>query len=619
MNQPAVKKPSVIAGIFGQMWKIIDFARRFFSAIIVLFLVFFVIIGLFAGEPPVIIQSGSALLLKPNGSIVTQLTHKDPIEEALNNASNESSETLLSDVLMAIEESKSDDRIKAIVLSTNNFTGASIPNLQAIRDALVDFKTSGKKIYAYGDWYGQSQYYLAAQADEVYVNPEGGVSMLGLGRFGIYFKKALEKFKVNVHVFRVGKFKSAVEPYLRDDMSEEAKEANRAWLGDLWSEFKQDIANARGLTPDDIQSYVDNALALHEENNGDVAMVALNNNLVDGLRTRIELNEYLTSIFGKGDKEKSFKFVHFEDYVRSNTTEFGDVAGDKIAVITAKGTIENGYRKPGTIGDRSLSKLIQKARDDKSVKALVLQVDSPGGSASASEFIRQELLKTKSEKPVIISMAGLAASGGYWISANANEIWARPTTITGSIGIFGMMPTFEKAAGEFLGITVDGVGTTKFAGANNALVAMNPEFGQVIQSSVNHGYEQFLSIVGEGRNMTRDQVDAIAQGRVWSGKKALELGLVDKLGDLDDAIASAAEKAGLTDYSVDYLQQEEKPMDKLMRQILNSQIAVEIVSQVSPQPSRLEKQIQQIIKQTESVLSLTDPKYTYAHCMCSAE
>ncbi len=619
MNQPVVKKPSVIMGILGHIWKIVDFARRFFSAIFVLLIAFFIIIGLIAEEPPLVVKSGSALLVRPNGIIVTQLTHVDPVAEALNTATEEPTETLLRDITDSIQHAKDDDRIKAIVLDTSNLLGGSTAVLSTFKAALLDFKQSGKKIYAYGDWYSQSQYYLASQADEVYLNPEGAVGLMGFDRTGMYFKKALEKFNIDMHIFRVGTFKSAVEPFLRDNMSDEAKEANRAWLGDLWQNFKQDIAAARQITADDVQAYIDNSIMLLQQTNGDSAQVALNNNLVDGLKTRIEATEYFIEQFGEGKKDNTYQAVHFAKYVKQARNDVVAFEGDEIAVITARGVIENGARKAGTIGDISLSKLIRKAREDENVKAVVLQVDSPGGSASASEFIRQELLKTKAEKPVIVSMAGLAASGGYWISANATEIWAQPNTITGSIGIYGMLPNFSKAAEEFLGITTDGVGTTKFAGAGNPLTPYNPELGELIQLSINNGYQKFLTIVAEGRGMSKEQVDQIAQGRVWSGAKAHELGLVDQLGGLQDAIAAAAEKAGVTDYKVTYVKQEEKPLDKMVRQILNTKVTLALVDMFASDATPFEQQTQLLAKQIKSFASFSDPKHAYAHCFCDAQ
>jgi protease IV len=617
MNTPAVKKPSIFARFFSSIWSGMNFIRRFVTAVIAIAILSLFLSSLFSGDS-IEIKDGSALILKPNGYLVEQKAYADPVASAMNNIQGqENAQTLVSDLLTALERAKKDDRISSMVINTNSFLGGSVAHLQTLRDAILDFKTTGKPVYAYGSDFSQSQYYLASLADEVSLNPEGGVMMFGFGRFGTYFKDALEALKVKVHVFKVGSYKSAVEPYTRSNMSDFAKEANKAWLGDLWQLFKQDIAENRALSADDIQAFIDDSPALYKQAKGIGSDVAVTSKMVDAIRTENDMVEYLQEKIGKD--EDSFKSVFHSDYLKETATLPVPVEGDTVALIVAKGSIVSGYQKPGTIGDRSLNELIKKARNDDSVKAIVLRIDSGGGSKTASEMIRQEILKTKSEKPVIVSMAGVAASGGYWIAADADEIWASPSTITGSIGIYGMIPTFEETAEEFFKVRTDGIGTTKFAGSMSAMQAMNPHLANIIQINIESGYQQFLEVVANGRNMTTEDVDKIAQGRVWSGLTAKEIGLVDNLGDLDDAIKSAASLAKLDKYEVKLVEQEESAKDKFLRDILNSSVGSFAAEQFAPHQSMLELQLNNILEKIENIRTFNDPNHAYVRCDCDVE
>jgi protease IV len=617
MNTPAVKKPSLFTRFFSSIWNGMNFIRRFVTAIIAIAILSLFLSGLFSGDA-IEIKDGSALILKPNGILVEQKTYADPVASAMNSIQGQDmAQTLVSDLLTALERAKTDERISSMVINTNSFVGGSVAHLQTIRDAIIEFKATGKPVYAYGSDFSQSQYYLASLADEVSLNPEGAVMMYGFGRFGTYFKDALEAMKVKVHVFKVGSYKSAVEPFTRGNMSDFAKEANKAWLGDLWQLFKQDVAANRSLSADDIQAFIDDSPALYTQAKGIGSEVAISSKMVDAIKTESEMVEYLQEKVGKD--EESFKSVFHADYLKETATLPIPQEGDKVAVIVAKGSIVGGYQKPGTIGDRSLNELIKKARNDKSVKAVVLRIDSGGGSKTASEMIRQEILKTKSEKPVIVSMAGVAASGGYWIAADANEIWASPSTITGSIGIYGMIPTFEETAEEFFKVREDGIGTTKFAGSMSTLQPMNPHLAEIVQINIESGYQQFLEVVANGRGMTSEDVDKIAQGRVWSGLTAKEIGLVDNLGDLDDAIKSAASLAQLDKYEVKLIEQEESAKDKLLRDILNSSIGGFAVEHFAPELSMIEIQMQKILNKIESIRTYNDPSHAYVRCDCNID
>ncbi|MEM9103437.1 MAG: signal peptide peptidase SppA [Pseudomonadota bacterium] len=407
-------------------------------------------------------------------------------------------------------------------------------------------------------------------------------------------------------------------------MSVEAKEANIAFLNDLWGLYKADIAAQRSFDVSKIDALANNPLSYLQKFDGDAAQVALNEKLVDSVRTRIDSKAYLMEIFGENDKKNSFNQIDFQKYLKlTRSPVLPSNQSDAVAVIVAKGIIRDGTHKEGTIGGDSLSKLIAKARNDDSVKSLVLRVDSRGGSAFASELIRQEVLETKKAgKPVIVSMGSYAASGGYWISANADEIWAAPTTITGSIGVFGLFPTLEKPFNDILGIYRDGVGTNTLTGGIDIMSGVRPELGNMIQLSVETIYDKFLTLVAEGRGMEKEEVDKIAQGRVWSGQKAMELGLVDKIGELEDAIAAAATKANLENYEVKHIKRELSPKEQLMQEILQTSTAAWVgddFSTLSNQQSFIDKLKQNMAEELQIIESFDDPNHIYAHCFCSLE
>ncbi len=574
-----------------------------------------------SGDKPKV-EKGSALILRPNGYIVEQLTYRDPVEVAMQEATGneDAPETLLYDLIDAIKNAKDDDRITAMVIDPKYMWGAGVTKLQDLADAVKDFKSSGKKVIAYDDNFSQGQYYLASLADEVYMGPQGGVFLTGFSRIGTYFKSLLELVGVNMHVFKVGTYKSAVEPYIRDNMSEEAKEANRAWLGDLWTDFTKDIAERRGLQTDDIAAYINNYKETLIEYNGDSAKLAVEKGLVNKLMTRIEFRAFMADLVGEDEENTSYKGITHKSYLKP--IPYVNNSKQRVAVITAKGTILDGNQKEGAIGGDTVSALIRKARNNDKVKAIVLRVDSGGGSAFASEVIREELIKAKEQGiKVVASMGDVAASGGYWISASADEIWARPSTITGSIGIFGMLPTFEKPMNKY-GVFRDGVGTTKYANPVDTGLPLSEDVAEIIQTGIEAGYEKFLTIVGEGRNMTRDQVDEIAQGRVWSGKQAHKLGLVDNLGSLSDAIESAAKLAGIEDYFVWNVKRKLSEQEKLMAELFGQAetlINMQEAANTKRQPTLKSKFLEQVNTSFKALEQWNDPKHAYATCLCSIQ
>ena len=614
------KKPGFIRRNYRRLMSFISALR-----LLVINLVFLIVVGvlifvLTTSQLPQVPEQG-ALIVNISGSLVDQKTYIDPISSALGQSDPQQHETLVQDVIDAINYAKDDDRIKVLVLSLDNMVYGSIAKLQEIAPVLQSFRESDKKIIAFGDNYSQDQYWLATQADEIYLHPMGGVLLQGYGLFRNYFKQGLDKLNIDFHIFRVGEYKSAMEPFIRNDMSVEAKRSNQVWLNTLWDEYTASIVDRRQLPANAIDDYANNIDQLLEQNQGNSAAVALNSGLVDALKTHAEINDYLVELVGSADENGRFKSVGFEQYLWLQALELpkADVA-KKVGVIVASGNIIDGEQPAGSIGGDTLASLIREARRDASVHAVVLRVDSGGGSAFASEVIRSELeLLTQAGKPLVISMGSMAASGGYWISVPADEIWAMPTTLTGSIGIFGAFPTADRALGK-LGITTDGVGTTQLSGAARIDRPLQPIAARAIQSMINHGYSQFLDIVAEGRAMSVEQVSEIAEGRVWSGIEAKNIGLVDKLGTLDQAVASAADFANLSDYDTKLIEIPLSPQEQLLQE-LSGNISAKIGAKwLASSLSSLTtiNQLQQWLAPFKDTLSfldtMNDPQGIYLHC-----
>lgn len=614
---------STIARITLGLFSLLNMSRKIIINLVFFAVLLIFIIAISSDEKNIPVLPGSALLLNLHGDIVEQKREINPMDAFISEAlekNDTTPEVLLADILMVIKQAETDDRINMMVLDLKNMKGSGITKLRDIAQALLAFKNSGKKIIAVGEQYSQNQYYLASFADEIWLNPKGWMLLDGYGRYQLYFKSALEKLSISQHVFRVGTYKSAVEPYIRDNMSDAAKEANQLWLTDLWQQYKADVAEQRNFAINNFDEDVDVLVAKLTAANGSVAEYALANNWVDALKTREQVNQDLINMVGR-DSEESFKKVAFNDYLNViDSTAKLTPNGDKVAVIVAKGTILDGNQKPGKIGGTSTAALLKEARDNKNVKAVVLRVDSPGGSAYASEVIRQEVELLKAAgKPVIASMGTYAASGGYWISAPADKIYASPTTITGSIGIFGFFMTFEKTLSK-LGIHTDGVGTTDIAGFGITR-ALTPGMANIVQLNIERGYRDFIELVAKNRDMSTEQVDAIAQGRVWSGAKALELGLVDALGNLDSAIEAAAELANLEYYDTLLIEKPKTPR-ALFLQSLFGQAAM-----IFGQPSNthysennLTSVIDKLSLELKQLAQLNDPQGIYSFCLaCELE
>ncbi|MCF2946905.1 signal peptide peptidase SppA [Paraglaciecola aquimarina] len=605
--------------LFVGLWTALNFSRKLFLNIIFIIIFIAIISVAMQDKNQITVPQDSALVLKLKGNLVIEKRSVDPLEEFMAEAFEqepENPEVLLQNVLHTIDNAKQDKRIKALVLDLHGLGSAGLDKLEQIAVALDDFKQSEKPIYAIGDYYSQNQYYLASHADHLYLNPMGFMLFEGYGRFGTYFKSAIEKLKAKTHVFKVGTYKSAVEPYIRDDMSDEAKEANKAWLSAMWEQYKTSVAAARGLDIANFDEKLDDFIQKFETVDGDFAQYALQFGWVDALKTREEIRQELIDIVGKDSSGNDFNAISYKNYLKIITqgVTFENKDVKKVAIVVAKGTILNGTKKPGEIGGDSTADLLRKARLNNSVKSVVLYVDSPGGSAFASEIIRQEVENLQnSGKPVVAVMSTYAASGGYWISAGADKIIAAPSTITGSIGIFGMFLTFENTL-DYLGIHTDGVGTTEFAGMGISK-DLNPKMGQIMQRGIEHGYDNFITLVANNRDMSKEQVDNIAQGRVWIGTTAKEIGLVDQLGYLQDGIAAAAELANLTEYDTQYIHHSLSKSELFWKELFQK-AAVSLDGALKTEKSQtLLNVVKELTADIEAMTKLNDPKGVYALCL----
>ena len=614
----------IVRAILGGLWRGLDVLRRFLHLVLLLVIFGFVFGALRVSLPS--IPAKAALLVSPEGELVEQLSG-DPLQRALQEARGQGRpETLLWDVVDSIRAAAKDKRVPVLAIDLEKFDGAGQPTLEEFARAIREFRAGGKKVIAYGTEFTQDSYYIAAQADEVYLDPLGFVLLDGYGRYRMYFKEALDKVGVDINVFRVGSFKSAVEYYTRTDMSPEDKEESLAYLNVLWTNYQAAMTRARKLPADAISKYVGTLSKTVPAAGGNAAQVALQAGLITGIKSRQEVERRLIDLVGRDDTTGSFQAVHELDYVRvAHADKKARADGKKrVGVIVAAGEILDGDQPPGTIGGDSTARLIRQARLNKDIQAVVLRVDSPGGSVLASEHIYRELQALRAAgKPVVVSMGDLAASGGYYISAPADEIWASPATLTGSIGIFAIIPTVDKTLGK-IGVTVDGVGTTPLASQMRLDRPLGTEARALIQSEIERGYDVFLERVSTGRKKTREQIDSIAQGRVWAGTDAKRLGLVDGLGSFDDATKSAARRARLTDYEVEFMEPELSWAQELLLQLKTRAVKALASSWASSDSAasslaRVAHRLDPLTKEVERLSRFAEPNRLYAYCFCRAE
>ena len=607
-----------IGRMLKSFWHGLTILRQFVLNLIFLVILVVVLIFLFADKEKAFPDS-AALVLSPQGIIVEQESEK-VLAGGLFDQSGRS-ETLLQDLVHAIDHARTDPRIQLIVLDLKRLRGGGISKLHDVGAALMEFRESGKQVLVHGDVFTQQQYYLAAHADRLYLHPMGAIFLTGYGVYRNYYKSALDKLLVKIHVFVVGTFKSALEPFMRDDMSGPAKTANLAWLEDLWSAYRSDLAGLRALEAKDFDRYIDHYPDLLAETGGDSARLALNSGLVDELKTRDEVEIELIGLVGQSEDGLTYNKIQLDDYLEAigPRPQVTGTNPNQIGVIVATGIILDGDQPAGKIGGDSLGDLIREARMNPLIKALVLRLDTNGGSAFASEVIRRELEITRSGgTPVVVSMGSAAASGGYWIATAANEIWASPTTLTGSIGIFGAFATFEESLSR-IGVHNDGVGTNTFSDAFIASRAMNPEVASAMQQITERGYRVFLEKVVEGRGMAMETVEQIAEGRVWTGSSAKKIGLVDQLGDLEAAIGSAAQLAGLSDYSTITLDKPLSAREKLIRSL--NRLVESGARSAAPAPSVGSLRVlRDIWIDLTPLRQMNDPNGIYAYCLpCRSE
>ena len=604
--------------VLGILWTGLDGLRKVLHLIVLLLLFMLLLVAVSPRVP--LVPSSTALVIAPQGALVEQLSG-DPLERAIAEAYGQgTAETLVRDVVDAIEAAAEDQRVKALVLDLGGMSGGGISKLEEIAVAVRQFKAKGKKVIALGEGYDQSQYYLAANADEIYLDPQGLVLIQGFGYYRMFLKGVIDKLAVDVNIFRAGKFKSFTDQYSRSDMSEQEREESGAWLNALWTQYQTAVTKARKIDAGAISAYVNELAPATREQGGDLAKVALNRGLVTELKSRHDVEERLKKLVGSDDEQHTYQGISHWDYLSAvRPPHVQEHEGKRIGVVVASGEILDGEQPPGTIGSDSAVALLRKARFDEGIKAVVLRIDSPGGSMQASEVIRREIEALRAAgKPVIASMSSTAASGGYYIAMDADEIWASPSTLTGSIGVFAVIPTFERTLNK-VGVTTDGIGTTPLAGALSVERSFKPEVREILQWSVDNAYRTFLGHVAAAREKSVEEIDAVAQGRVWAGSDAIGIGLVDKLGFFSQALDSAAERASLgKDYKVEYIEPSLGWRQALARQ--SQVMAGRLTHALVPEANLLgqaRKLLSPVEHELERLARFGEMPQPYYYCACS--
>ncbi|MDF7630630.1 signal peptide peptidase SppA [Erwiniaceae bacterium L1_55_4] len=607
----------IIAGLFRWSWRVLNFIREF---ILNLFLIVLILAGVGiwlqlssanSSEP---MQQG-ALKVDLSGVLVDKPSVSNRLSrisrELLGASSDRLQENSLFDVVDAVRQAKTDKNITGIVLDLRDFAGGDQPSLQYLGKSLREFRDAGKPIYAIGDSYSQAQYYIASYATKIYLSPQGTVDLHGFATNGLYYKSLLEKLKVNSHVFRVGTYKSAVEPFLRDDMSPEARDADSRWIGQLWQNYLNTVSANRQITPDQLFPGAAGVISGLQAVDGDTAKYALNSKLVDVLDSRAAADQELVKTFGWDKANNDYRNVSIYDYTVKQPQQDQD---GNIAVIFASGAIMDGEETAGNVGGDTTASQIRDARLDPKIKAIVLRVNSPGGSVSASEAIREELAAAHDAgKPVVVSMGGMAASGGYWISTPADYIVAAPSTLTGSIGIFGVINTVENSLNS-IGVHTDGVATSPLADVATTK-ALPTEVQQLMQLTIENGYRNFVGLVAKSRHKTPEQINDIAQGHVWTGSDAKANGLVDALGDFDDAVAKAAELAKVAKPQLSWYQDDPGMIDLLLNQMNASAQAMLPAALKVWLPAPMLDVMSAVKDQPGLMNNLNDPQNRYAFCL----
>ncbi|MBB3167804.1 signal peptide peptidase SppA [Simiduia aestuariiviva] len=604
-------QPGFIRRFFGGLWGAVTWLRVALANILFLVIVL-IIVSAITSHEPFVMPDKTAVRVAPQGFLVDQLTYVDPMSKILSDDKGPT-ETRVKLLVDAINRAADDDRVTTLVLDLNYLLGGGLSKMEEVGEALEHFRTREKPIIAFADSFNQNTYYLATFADEIYINPLGAVFLTGYGSYRNYFKDAIDKLELDFHVFRVGDYKDFIEPYTRNDMSGASREHNSQWLHELWSTYTSHVEERRNLPVGAINNYINNADSLLADAEGNSADLAISSGLIDRKLTRVELKSMLVERFGYDEEMNSYSALNADHYLAATEKERLPFK-HQVGLVVASGTIVDGEQPAGTIGGDSTAALLEMARQDDTIKAVVLRIDSGGGSAFASEIIRQQVLALREAgKPVVISMGSVAASGGYWVTAGADQVWATPTTITGSIGVFGAFATAQKTLAN-LGIHTDGVGTTEMAGAIRLDRALPEKAAQVIQMGVDNIYQEFLELVAKARGTTPEAIHQVAQGRVWTGATAQEIGLVDQLGYLNDAIKAAAELAEITEYGVQEVEHPLSPGEKFMQTLLQdvrigpSQLTNSLV------PSSLRATLEPLIQPFTLMAEMNDPRGMYVRC-----
>lgn len=604
---------------FGAFWRALDATRRTLFNLLFLAFIIAVLWAMFGGSVKPL-GPKTALVVDLKGMLVEQSAGglRDAV---MANLSGDVKKTVqLRDVLTVLDAAARDTSIASVVLLLEDMDGAGMAMLNDIGHAVDRVKAAGKPVVAWGGSYDQRQYLLASHASEVYMHPMGMVGIKGFGRHRNYYRDALDKIGVTVNLMKVGTYKSFAEPYIGNGPSDAAREAEATLYGALWGAYTADVEKNRKLAAGAVTATIDAMPRLLEAAGGDTAKLALGAKWVDGLKTRDELRAMMIKRGAPDLEGKSFRQVGFDEYLARNRPK---LLGDAVAVVVAAGDITDGTAAPGAVGGLSTSNLIRRAREDDTVKALVLRVDSPGGSAYGSELIRRELELTRAAgKPVVVSMGNVAASGGYWIALAADEVIADPSTITGSIGVFAILPTAEKVVDK-LGIHTAGTTTTWLADAYNPLRPLDPRFGQLVQSSINHIYSEFTTKAALARKTTPEKIDAVGQGRVWTGTQAKAHGLVDRLGGYRDALASAAARAKLPEgYRVAYIERDASRIERFLGLMgVSAAQAMTFQVKLGLMPSGLPAAaVTEVTRDLGWLSELADGRKPFAavtHCMCA--
>ncbi len=608
-----------IGRLFRYLWRFLDALRKVLH-LIVLLVIFGILIV--ASRPTVpTVPTKAALVIQPHGRLVEQLTGSawDRSVSALTR--DREPETLVRDLTESIRAAAKDDRIRVLVLDTEDMSGAGLTKLRSVSAAIQAFKATGKKVLAYAHYTTQEQYYLLAQADEVYLDPVGEVGVVGYAAYNLYYRDALEKLGVEVNVFKVGTHKSFTEPFTRTDMSPEDREQTLGILAPIWLAYQQGVEAARHLPAGSVDAYVRDLVPSLRAVSGDAALLAQQRGLITGRKNWLEFEKELVGLVGEDSGSHSFNALDQDEYLAATRPDssLARHPDGQVAVLVASGNIVDGDRPPGEIGGDSFALLLRKARFDKDVKAVVLRIDSGGGSMLASEVIRQEVAALKAAgKPVVASFSSVAASGGYYIAMESDEIWAEPTTITGSIGVFGIVPTFQKTLAK-VGIATDGVATSPLAGAMNLERTMDPGAREALQLGVEHAYHDFVGRVAAGRHKSPEAIETIAEGRVWIAREAQKLGLVDQLGGIDAAIESAAKRAHLTQghYGTSWRSKELTWRETLVRQLhAEGETLARNLGFAEPAAPALGHLVSAAERELKSLEAFNDPRHVYYYCAC---